>query len=243
MIRSFLFVLLTLLLLINFWGCAPVKSQMAPRPVASQVPVPSSYALNTQQKMQAMHHWSVLADEVASRIKSVLADRVLEGRYPIYVAPSGTTPFDKNFHELLITKLVNKNLPVTDQSQEAMVMSFDIEVVKHARRVTRTNQGVYRSLAPGIIVQKDKIKGKNYPQEALANEFKLQAAEINVDSGMYTHSLPKTEIMITSSLRLNEQYIMRDSSIYYINEKEVAHYNQRAIHQPSGVINYEIVDK
>jgi hypothetical protein len=35
---------------------------------------------------------------------------------------------------------------------------------------------------------------------------------------------------------------MRDSSIYYINEKEVALYEQRTIHQPSNLKNYQIVD-
>ena len=243
MLRLLMSVVFALIFLANFYGCAPMGPQMSPRPVASQVPVPSSYALNTQQKMQAMYHWSVLAEQVAARIETVLENRVLNGRYPIFVAPAGTSPFEKNFHDLLITKLVNKNLPVANQSQEAMILSFDIDVVKHAKRIKRTNMGVYRSLAPGVFVQKDKIQGSNYPREALVNEYKLHAAEINVDSGMYTHFLPRTEIMITSSLRLSEQYIMRDSSIYYINEKEVAHYDQRVIHQPSGVINYEIVDK
>ena len=240
MLRTTIFVLTTFIVLNIFWGCSPKEKVVNPYPVSSELSSAGDVNLDAQKKMQSMQHWSVLAEEVASRIERLLENRVVERRFPIYVAPSGLTSFEKNFYELLLTKLVKKNLPVTGQTQDAMVLSFEIGVVRHASSALEADNSVLSSLAPGVYVKKTEQADKNKSQKDLNDKFRVPAVVIN--SERYKQSFPRTEIMITSSLRLKEQYIMRDSSIYYINEKEVALYEQRTIHQPSNLKNYQIVD-
>ncbi len=231
---------LTLLL-----GCVPPpQAQMVypPAPTLAQVPVPTAFALNTQQKMQAIHHWEVLAEDVAGKIADVLDRRVIERQFPVHVASSGATPFAKSFHALLITKLVGKNIAVTSSIENAMVLDFDIEMVRHGKRGTRTANGLYRALAPGVHVQKESLHLAN-DQTGLENEAMIRAAEVNVDAGYYTFEIPQSEVIITSSLVYNDTFLMRDSSMYYIDDTSWWHYKQRIFHGDPHIVNYQLVDR
>ncbi|WP_152555078.1 hypothetical protein [Desulfonatronum thiodismutans] len=226
-------------------GCAkpqPVEMDYIPLPVLSQVPVPTAYPLKTQPKMQAVHHWEILAEDVAIRVHGALERRVLERQFPVHVAPSGTTPFAKSFHALLITKLVERNIAVSSGFTNAMVLSFDIETIRHGHRTLHTGPGVYKALAPGVFVQRSSLLTPD-GHGALVNQTMLEAAEVNVESGAYTHDLPRMEILITSSLVFEEHFLMRDSSIYYINDSEWWHYKQHALPSQPATVNYQLVDR
>lgn len=240
--------LISLLLLTMFaLGCAqrveqPVKVVYPPLPVLAQAPVPTAYPLTTQQKMQAVQHWDVLAEDVACKVHDILEHRILERQYAVYVAPSGTTPFAKSFHELLITRLVEKNIAVAASHDTGMVLSFDIEMIRHGNRLTRTSKGLYKALSPEVFVRGDTTLPMDEQVEH-ANQAMLRTAEANVDAGVYTHSLPRVEVLITTTLMFEGSYVMRDSSVYYINDKQWWHYRQRVAPGESGVVNYQLVDR
>ena len=221
----------------------PTGGQAGPgMPVVSQVPVPGGYRLNTQPKMQAIHHWDVLAKDVAGRVERRLSGTHLKDQYILYVAPSGTTAFEKIFHQLLITAFVEKGISVSSTPQNAMVVSFDIELVRHASRLVRAEKGVYRSLAPGFMVKDDLPLGGNFSQTPTA-EFLVDSAQVNTEAGLYTVELPETEIVITTSLTRDKMYIARTSSVYYINDPEWWHYkNKTGVHSPS-LATFSIVDE
>lgn len=226
-------------------GCAPVTPQTAHHsqlPMLAQVPVPTAYPLNTQQKMQAMYHWKVLAEDIACRVYEVLERKVVERQFPVYVAPSGTTPFAKSFHALLLTSLVEKNIAVSNSFDNALILSFAIDMVRHADRITKAEKGMYRALSPDILVRRDSL-AMSSPQVLLDNQAMLQAAEVNVDAGIYTHLLPRVEVMITSTLLSGDAFLMRDSSIYYINNSDWWQYRQHVLPQAPGVVNYQLVDQ
>lgn len=231
---------LTLLL-----GCAPppqVQVAYPPLPVLAQVPVPTAYPLNTQQKMQSIHHWEVLAEDVARKIAEVLDHRVVERQFPVHVAPSGATPFAKSFHSLLITKLVEKHVAVTSNIENAMTLDFDIDIVRHGHGLTRTAKGLYRALAPDVYVQREALVPAD-GQPGLVNEAMLRSSEVNVDAGVYTFEVPRSEILITSSLLYHDTFLMRDSSIYYINDASWWHYKQQVLHKDPNIVNYQLVDR
>lgn len=225
-------------------GCAPRPVQVVypPLPVLAQVPVPTAYPLKAQQKMQAVQHWEVLAEDVACQVHEALERHVLERQFPVHVAASGTTPFAKSFHSLLITKLVEKNIAVSSGFANAMVLSFDLDMVRHGDRLTRTSKGLYKALAPDVFVQRASLLTPD-GHGAVLNQAMLQAAEANVDAGAYTYSLPRMEIMVTSSLTFEDAFLMRDSSIYYINDSEWWHYKQHTLPSQPGVVNYQLVDR
>ena len=182
-----------------FSGCQYMKNWRS-EPVTSEVPTPSAYTASRQQKMQAIHHWEVLAQNIAVDIGTRMAKDFPEYQEAIYVAPAGITPFDKAFHDLLITNLVNNGLVVSHNCRNPLVLSFNTQILSH-NRLPETNPG---------------------------------AAE---------RRIPKKEVMITLSLMYKSAYLMRDSSIYYINEPEWWQYAQKADVMAPSVAVYTLVDK
>ena len=68
-------------------------------------------------------------------------------------------------------------------------------------------------------------------------------AELNVESGGYTVELPKNEIIVTTSLMFSGKYIMRNSSIYYINDPDWSQYVLKSKYQDPAIAQYRLVDK
>ena len=229
-------------------GCmvAPMPMKINPRwpgtPVASQVPVPNGYRLSTQPKMQSIHHWDVLAKDVAQKVESQLSDTFLKDQYTLYVAPSGTTAFEKVFHQLLITRLTENGMTMSSKPEDALVLSFDIEMVRHAARLVRTKEGVFKSLAPGFMVKDDTPLSGPFSQVQAA-EIQVGNAQLNMEAGLYTMTLPEIEVVVTTSLTRDNIYVARTSSVYYINDLEWWHYkNRTGIHSPS-LVTFSIVDE
>ncbi len=194
--------LLLVAVFLIFEGCQylqtkPVASESKPvAPVMSALPLPSPYVQTSQKKMQAVHHWSVLARNMVNMIDAKLLKSLPEYQDPVYVAPAGITPFDKAFQQLLITCLVEKGWVVSNNYKNPLVLSFDTQIVNHGRTLER-------------------IRG----------------------------DVPGKEVMMTLSLMFKGAYLMRKSSIYYINDSEWYHYAQKAEATVPGVSVYTLVDK
>ena len=212
-------------------------------PVCSQVPVPCAFHLSTQQKMQAVYHWGLLAGDVAGLVKKKIGTNYNDIQASIYVVPSGLTPFEKAFHKFLVTRLVEYGLNVSNNSKGNMHLSFDIQLINHSQRIIRGKAGFYKSLAPGFFVRRDISLFESAKKNAFAESL-VRAAEVNTEAGMYMLGPPGNELLITSSLMYDNKYIMRDSSVYYINDPEWSHYVQAAKFQNSiSVVQYKIVDE
>jgi len=186
-------------------GCQHLENEpTAPttptKPIMSQVPVPSPYPISEQKKMQAIYHWEVLARDTADIIGARMRRTLPVYQEPIYVAPSGLTPFDKAFHDLLITSLVEKGLVVSHDYKNPLVVSFDTQIIAHKRVLEKTGGG----FEPG---------------------------------------LPEKEMMVTLSLTYKGAYLMRHSSIYYINDPEWWHYACKAEVADPATAVYTLVDK
>src|SRR5690606_18984042 len=91
-------------LLLALGGCASLD-----------IPRADNYPATDQKKARAVHHWDVLADDVAGRT----ADKIAAwpaGEYPIHVPlPHGDTSFDNGFRQLLITRLLDRGVVLSTQ--------------------------------------------------------------------------------------------------------------------------------
>lgn len=194
--------LLVVAVFLIFEGCQFIQNKPATpeskpaAPIMSAVPLPSPYIQTNQKKMQAVHHWNVLAKKVANIIDAQWQRTLPDYQDPVFVAPAGITPFDKAFQQLLITNLVEKGIVVSNNYNNPLVLSFDTQVVSHGRALEGINGDV-----------------------------------------------PKKEVMMTLSLMFKGAYLMRQTSIYYINDSEWYHYAQKAEATVPGVAVYTLVDK
>ena len=192
----------------------------------SRIPEPAGFYYSSQSKMQAAHHWDILAQDVADQVnKELIKDDLLSTA--VYVKgtcekddapckPNETSQFDESFHDLLITRLVSYGVPTSTQpGHGAITINYKVQTVYHRANRTRTlAPGVITALAAGVEVL------RNAPSEVLVI---ATAGAIDIANASYVQA-GHYEIIITTSMISASKYIFRTSSIYYINDEDFWQY-------------------
>lgn len=191
-----------------------------------RIPEPVDYEFSEQQKMQAAHHWNVLAKDVANRVNNelIINDHLEKsvfirstcGDEDLPCTPYETSTFEEAFRDLLITDLVNLGVPVKQQSDdESVTVHYKVQLVYHrSHRVRTVRPGLMTALTTGIMVL------RNMPHEisTIAAAAAIDVANQNI----VNHS--RYEVIITTSMIMGDTYFYRGSDIYYINDKDSFHY-------------------
>ncbi len=191
----------------------------------SRIPQPASYAFSEQQKMQAAHHWDVLAADVANQINNqlIISDYVDKAVYvkatcgtdAVPCEQGETTQFNEGFRDLLITRLVNYGVPTSSNKKLTDIeVNYKVQVIYHASNRYTMAPGTLTALTAVISVF------RNAPSTlqalAIATGFDL----LNTASPINGHY----EVIITTSMVTEEKYLFRTSDIYYINDPDFWHY-------------------
>ena len=100
----------------------------------AQVPKPTAYDFSTQQKMQAVHHWDILANDMATQIAKKLQSQKRNSDVPLYVENHSEMPFTEAFYDLLVGHLVDKGVWVTTSEQSSLVAEYDVQLVHHSAK-------------------------------------------------------------------------------------------------------------
>ena len=216
----------------------------------SNVPKPASYPLSYQQKMQAVHHWDVLADDVAKEVKLALRkekekDPTLCDK-PIYLEPRKASLFGKVFDTLLITQLVNQKGPTKHESKQKIKLTTKNESKQKIKLTKNENNSLKLKYETQMVKHcSNRHTSPLYPGEALlltalghgvykafsANSDALglfaAAGAVEVINGLehdWNWNMPHYEIVITTELTEDDRVIDRRSNIYYINDADFWHY-------------------
>ena len=206
----------------------------------SNVPKPASYWVTPQQKMQAAHHWDVLADDVAKDVKVKLAlalqeDPELQGK-SIYLEPHKASLFGKVFDTLLITQLVNQKGPTKNESNQEIKLttkneSDSLKLTYETQKVVHKAKRFTSPMYPGTILAGTALgrgiyKIFKYHSDTWGLFAAAGAAEIINDlEHDWNWNMPHYEIVITTQLtKPNGTIIYRKSNIYYINDADSWHY-------------------
>lgn len=200
------------------------------------IPLATSYPISAQQKMQAAHHWDVLAEDVARRLKKMMDVTFVNAVTPppIYIQPGseGQSSFGRVFHRLLANQLVKLGLVVLTSRalpaqmgaysdsisfRDTLVINYDMEVVHFPdRRLTYPIPGTFSLLAGGVWLVSRAIDDWAHPGAAA---FPVTAAaDAYLMKDLYLPGETNTEVVITTGATVNQQHIFGDTSIYYINE-------------------------
>lgn len=188
----------------------------------SQAPIATTYPYSVQQRMQAAHHWDVLADHEAD---GILHSERLRGK-TYYLPEAGATQdgdFLQGYRSLLKSRLVSRGARVTVSPALGAHLHVDVQVVDHRDRgFIRPPHGALTILATGIAVATIPINRWSEPALALIPA----AAAADLVSGSWTHT-GNTEIIVTTQVIENEHVIYSSSNIYYINGGDRRHYGAR----------------
>lgn len=191
----------------------------------SRIPQPASYAFSEQQKMQAAHHWDVLAADVANQINNqlIISDYVDRAVYvkttcgtdAVPCERGQTTQFNEGFRDLLITRLVNYGVPTSsDKKMTDIEVDYKVQVIYHASNRYTMAPGTLTALTAVISVF------RNAPSTLQAMALATGIDLMNATSPTNGHY----EVIITTSMVTEEKYLFRTSDIYYINDPDFWHY-------------------
>lgn len=190
-------------------GCSSINT--------SQVPMAATYPYSEQRKMQAAHHWQVLAEHEA---RQMLRSPSLAGRTLFVVGGLEETPFSRSFDSLLTSQLVSRGALVRTDPFGAAHVSYRVQLIEHEDRgYIRAPRGTWTALASGIAVAT--IPFNHWSEPALA--LIPGAALVDAFSGNWT-SLSDEEIIITTQVTENNRILYSSSNIYYINADDSEHY-------------------
>ena len=203
----------------------------------SQVPVATTYPVTYQKKMQAAQHWDVLSADVAQRLHdNLIASDLSQGR-PVALSlqrPKYTSEFGIAFHNLLITHLMNRGFIMSENPNEGLPVSYDIQVITHKDRgFIRPAPGTFTALTGAVMVVRDAADHS----AALSNM--LGAVALDVATGFLTDT-PNSEIIVTTSVMREDRYISRVRDIYYVSDNNVDHYIAK-VPPPSSTRMMEVV--
>lgn len=184
----------------------------------SQVPKPATWMMNYQRKMQAAHHWQVLARDVACQVAQQYAVADTSG---IHVEPTAGV-FGEAFANLLTTELVKFGVPVASQPAGAATLTYEVQLVKHRagfpHRYDRTQPGFWTAIGTGVRVARN-ISEKHW--------WIPGGVMLDLVAGTHT-TLPASEVLITTSLSKDGSYVMRRSDLYYVNDADCGQYKAPA---------------
>ncbi|MCK9241135.1 hypothetical protein [Desulfocurvus sp.] len=185
----------------------------------SQLPYATTYKMTAQPKMQAAHHWDVLAGDVADRVRAALDDRVELRLLAIDVdTDQAPGPFHRVFRELLVSKLVQRGIQVAEHEENQLELVYTVQVLRHGARIQRPVPGLLTLIGAGIAVSRD-----------VTTEFIYGAGPAGLLADVAAGHLAShsdQEIIVTTRLAWKNRFVMHASDIYYINDADYRHYGE-----------------
>lgn len=180
----------------------------------SQAPIAKTYPLTEQHKMQAAHHWQVLADYEAKGIVHHINGQSL------HVKEGGKTSFDQTFRQLLISELVNDGATVMVSPNAAVEVSYDVNVVVHKDRgPIRHPEGALTALTLGVALVDNAFSNWSNPE--------IVALPLAVAGDVFSGNLVSEEdyeVAITTRVTQHGKLLHSSTNLYYINPGDKDHY-------------------
>lgn len=210
------------------------------------VPRADAYPATGQKKARAVHHWDVLADDVAQRVADKIKDWPA-GEHPIYIAKAPDSSFNEGFRKLLITRLLDRGVVLSTESTP-VVLQFDTQLVRHQAPVSNALQLPWTRLVGGVAVARD---WHRYAQSnasmvggTLAVGMLLDVGQL-MTQGTASGGPTRTEVLITTSLEGGSRYLARTADMYYIEWEDSLLYEVKAPPPPppppTPVKNWKVV--
>lgn len=183
----------------------------------SQKPIPTTYPVSDQQKMQAAHHWDVLASYEAK----LIAKAFTSYQANLYIDKGRSqTSFHEGYEQLITSQLVQQGLSVKTTPEGAAQLSFDVSVITHKGQDSRRMApGSWTMLAAGVAVASEAVDHWSRPVKLLLP----LAVGADLYSGNFVND-SNTEVIITTRVVEGQRILYSSSNIYYINAKDTDHY-------------------
>lgn len=203
--------------------CAAALAGCAAPP---DLPQPRAHAPSEQKTARAVHHWDVLAADVAARTAARLREWPA-GSHPIHVVPAAGAGedggFGTGFRTLLVTHLVERGLTLSTQPS-GVRLAVGVQVVQHVAPPGDGARPVL--LGEGVSVARNaSMENGDYAWAPAASATSPAEAMRPVPGRQALARGPaRTEILVTTSLESEDRYLARTSDVYFIDQADAALY-------------------
>lgn len=187
----------------------------------SEVPQATNFNTTEQNKLQAGLHWKIIANDMAHSVS--YRNGISK---TIYVAePTEKSSFNRAFHTLMISSLVNQGMKVTKLPSEANVtVELDMQLLKFSKDRTKNKViGIPTLLTTGVWVLRDFIMNHSTASSAIVA---TGSAAIGMDTYEWFQSkysdneIPRNEILVTVNLIESNRYLSSLSNVYYTSDTD-----------------------
>ena len=194
-------------------------------------PRADNYPATGQKKARAVHHWDVLASDVAARVAEKIAAWP-EGEHPIHVTVADGSSFNQGFLKLLRVRLLDRGVTLST-GPATVELEVQTQVVQHEAS-DPTNQPIplpWTVLSAGVGVWRDwKVHYYNRPF------LPGVAAALGVGTGLALDMMQRhtqgaaaggptrTEVLITTTLKTPDRLLTGTADMYYIEREDAVLY-------------------
>ena len=213
------------------------------------VPRADSYPATGQKKARAVHHWDVLADDVAARVAGKIAAWPA-GEHPVYVTVPDDSSFNQGFLKLLRVRLLDRGVAVS-AVPTGVELEVQTQVVQHlsATPVRLPVPLPFTMLATGVGVWRDW-------QTHYSDRYLLPgvATALGVGTGLALDMMQRhnqgaaaggptrTEVLITTTLKTPDRLLTGTADMYYIEREDAVLYQPPApVAPPAPVKTWRVV--
>ena len=195
------------------------------------VPRADNYPISGQKKARAVHHWDVLAGDVAARVAEKIAAWP-PGEYPTHVTVADNSSFNQGFLKLLRVRLLDRGV-VLSAVPTAVELEVQTQVVQHLAS-SHLNPPIatpWTLLGVGVGVARDwqTHYSDRYLLPGVATAIGLGAG-LALDlaqrhtQGDAAGGPTRTEVLITTALKSQDRYLAGSADMYYIERDDTALY-------------------
>ena len=206
----------------------------------SPVPLPVSYPLTLQDKMQSAAHWQMVAADMWQEVSVKLQQAGFDEKQIALEPPAKKTTFTTAMDNFLFTEAVQHGVAVTPDA--SFTLTYDVQVIHYASdRDGPATPGLITGIAGAGA-----LAGAGYEHgwgagSAAAAGVPIAAAADFVDGWMPSDS--STELVLTVSVVQADTVRIRESKVFYISDGDAKLYEGGGRDTSArGVNNSEIVD-
>ena len=180
----------------------------------SPIPVAENFPLTVQKKVRSAGHWNLLSRDVVEQTVASLQKAGAAPQSTVHVQlAANASDFERGFHEMLITELVQKGWHVVPTSNAGLILSYQSQVVRHNSERPHIGSGVMTTLTPGLYARYDVDQ---------ATSGLMVAAPLDYRTSLNTGGPTHTEVVLTTTVTGDGRYMSRKTDVYYIEESDAS---------------------
>ncbi len=164
------------------------------------VPLAEMYPQSFQHKLQAAHHWDLLAKAEAAKINELLKG----DRATLYIEQpaENSGDFHRAYHDLLTSHLVSNGRTVLVDE-----------------RLAKTNDAYTLKYSVKVVQHRDRFDAKSNHKESF-----LRKNDMPFEIKLREKQVTPTEVLVTTQIQHQGRLLMSDSMLYYLNTGDTQNY-------------------